>query len=210
MVLPIKPRTKPDCTAVKAYCDMKLSGYTVIMRRTSDEVDFYRNWTEYKLGFGDPNKDFWLGNDMIHYLTNDLNSSLKIELEDWSGAKRTANYAKFMVKSELDAYELTVSGYSGDAGDSLSAHCGQKWSTYDVDNDKAPVEFWNGNCAKRFHGAWWYGACYRSNLNGRYYKDTRGVVEKGKNDGVSWNHWLGNKYSLKSVSMKIRRVFGKN
>ena len=60
----------------------------------------------------------------------------------------------------------------------------------------------------RFHGAWWYRSCYKSNLNGRYYK--LGVVEKKKNDGMSWNTWHGNKYSLKRVTMMIRRNFKKN
>ena len=60
-ILPIKPKTKPDCNPVKAYCDMKLGGYTLIMKRFSGDLDFYRNWTEYKNGFGDVNKEFWLG-----------------------------------------------------------------------------------------------------------------------------------------------------
>lgn len=58
-------------------------------------------------------------------------------------------------------------------------------------------------CLFRFHGAWWYRACYRSNLNGKYYKN--GQVEKKKNDGISWHSWYGIKYSLKSVEMKLKR-----
>jgi hypothetical protein len=211
MMLTIKPKTKPDCVPVKVFCDMKLAGLTVIMRRHSGLVDFYRNWTEYKRGFGEPagGGEYWLGNDLIHYVTTQFNYSLRIDMEDWSGAKRYATYDFFQVKSEEEGYELMVSGYKGDAGDSLSNHNGKKFSTYDVDNDEAPVEFWNGNCAARFHGAWWYTACYRSNLNGRYYKETSGAVAKKKNDGVSWNSWLGNKYSLKMVEMKLKRIFPK-
>lgn len=146
---------------------------------------------------------------MIHYLTSQANYTLRVDMEDWHGAKRYATYGLFRVLSESEGYKLIVGEYKGDAGDSLSTHNEKKFSTYDVDNDDAPIQFWNGNCAARFHGAWWYGACYRSNLNGRYYKDTGGRVEKKRNDGVSWNSWLGNKYSLKSVEMKIRKNFGK-
>jgi hypothetical protein len=55
----------------------------------------------------------------------------------------------FKIKSEQEGYQLEVGGYHGNAGDSLSYHNGKKFSTYDVDNDEAPIQFWNGNCAKR-------------------------------------------------------------
>lgn len=40
-------------------------------------------------------------------------------------------------------------------GDSLSYHAGQKFSTYDVDND----EWKEGSCASEHEGAWWYKEC---------------------------------------------------
>lgn len=131
---------------------MKIGGHTVIMRRNTGLIDFYRNWKEYKLGFGDPNKEHWIGNDMIHYLTTQVNCSLRISMEDWEGIKKFAIYKNFWVKSESEGYELVVSGYmpQSSAGDSLGKHNGSKFSTNDVDNDKAPEAIWNGNCAKRF------------------------------------------------------------
>ena len=41
---------------------MKHGGQTVIMRRNSEMTDFYRNWTEYKVGFGQPSQNHWIGN----------------------------------------------------------------------------------------------------------------------------------------------------
>lgn len=149
MVLSIKPKLRPDCKPIRVYCNMQLGGYTVIQQRTSGEVDFYRNWTEYKLGFGDPTKEYWLGLDNIYYLTNEGNNSLRVEMEDWSGAKRVANYEIFKLGWENDGYELFLTGYSGDAGDGMSLHSGMKFSTFDVDNDKVELPFWDGNCAKR-------------------------------------------------------------
>ncbi len=83
-------------------------------------------------------------------MTNQGNYSLRIELEDWDGVKKYAKYDYFKIKSESDGYELEIGNYHGSAGDSLSYHKGKKFSTYDRDNDDAPIQFFNGgNCAKR-------------------------------------------------------------
>ena len=83
-------------------------------------------------------------------MTTQASYNLRIDLEDWNGVKKYASYETFQVSSEEEGYELTVGGYKGDAGDSLSSHNGKKFSTYDVDNDEAPIQFWNGNCAARY------------------------------------------------------------
>ena len=33
----------------------------VIQRRIDGQIDFYRGWSEYEVGFGDLMKEFWLG-----------------------------------------------------------------------------------------------------------------------------------------------------
>lgn len=78
-----------------------------------------------------------------------MNYSLRIDMEDWNGVRKFASYDLFRILSEEEGYKLVINGYQGNAGDSLSAHNGRKFSTHDVDNDEAPPEFWNGNCAKR-------------------------------------------------------------
>ena len=60
--------------------------------------------------------DHWLGNDIIHYLTNQNYYNLLVELFDWNGNKRYAFYEYFLVDSEKDGYRLHIDGYSGDAG----------------------------------------------------------------------------------------------
>jgi ficolin len=82
-------------------------------------------------------------------------------------------------------------------GDSLSYHVGQRFSTYDQDNDAGYV-----NCALMFKGAWWYNACHWSNLNGFYY----GGPHTSNADGVEWYTWTGYQYSLKTTEMKIKPV----
>ena len=36
-------------------------GWLTIMKRENGDVDFYRGWQEYKIGFGAVSKEFWLG-----------------------------------------------------------------------------------------------------------------------------------------------------
>jgi hypothetical protein len=31
------------------------------MKRINGELDFFRNWEEYKNGFGTPTKEYWIG-----------------------------------------------------------------------------------------------------------------------------------------------------
>jgi hypothetical protein len=37
----------------------------VIQRRVNGSVDFYRTWKDYKMGFGSPYGEYWLGNTVI-------------------------------------------------------------------------------------------------------------------------------------------------
>lgn len=181
------------------YCDLSnmKENYLVFQRRKDGSEDFERTWKEYAEGFGNVNGEFWLGNEALYVLTNTFKYKLRIDLEDFDGQKRYAEYSSFRIASSTDNYRLNVSGYSGDAGDSLSSHSGYEFSTIDADHDVyAP------SCAKEFHGAWWYNACHSSNLNGRYLRGNHTSYA----DGVEWVTFRGYYYSLKSTEMKIARV----
>lgn len=64
-------------------------GWTTIQRRKSGLVSFYRDWKQYKEGFGSVRGDFWLGNENIHRLSRQP-TRLRVELEvsksGWDGA----------------------------------------------------------------------------------------------------------------------------
>ena len=68
----------------------------VIQRRGVDNGElrenFYRNWADYKHGFGDKKKEFWLGLDQIHQLTQAGDKKLRVELEANDGTIKWAEY----------------------------------------------------------------------------------------------------------------------
>ncbi|XP_044574093.1 uncharacterized protein LOC26515246 isoform X2 [Drosophila ananassae] len=136
---------------LKVYCEQETSegGWTVIQRRNDfgePRENFNRDWADYKNGFGEPAKEFWLGNENIYMLTNNEDYTLRIELEDFDGNKKYAQYSHFKIHSEADYYKLEIDGYEGNAGDSLNdpwyGSNNSPFSTYNKDNDRSSL-----NCA---------------------------------------------------------------
>lgn len=181
-------------TELNVYCDQVTDGggWLVFQRRQDGSVDFYQNWAPYKEGFGDITGEFWLGNDNLNLLTAN-NRELRIDILDFDGNTAYAKYSAFAIGSESEKYKLSLSGYSGTAGDSLVVHNGMAFSTKDRDND-----IWGSSCAQKYKGGWWWYKCHRSNLNGIYYNSARSVLS-----GVTWYSWK--KWSvMKKTEMKIR------
>ncbi|XP_019718616.1 angiopoietin-related protein 7 [Hippocampus comes] len=184
---------------LSVFCDMETNGggWTLIQRRKVGLTIFSRDWKQYKSGFGSIRGDFWLGNDHIFRLTRQP-SVLRIEMEDWEGETRYAEYGLFSVANELNSYKLLLANYRGNAGDSLRYHNNTNFSTFNKDNDKCV-----DNCAALRKGGYWYNCCTDSNLNGVFYR--YGEHMKGT-DGITWYGWHGPNYSLKKVEMKVRPV----
>ncbi|KAL2103556.1 hypothetical protein ACEWY4_000424 [Coilia grayii] len=180
------------------YCDMDTNGggWTVIQRRKVGLSNFSRDWKQYKKGFGTIRGDFWLGNEHIFRMTRQP-TTLRIEMEDWEGETRYAEYGFFTISNELNSYKLFIANYSGNAGDSLRYHNNTNFSSKDKDNDKCVDD-----CAALRKGGYWYNCCTDSNLNGVYYRN--GQHNKHSGDGITWYGWHGPSYSMKRVEMKIR------
>lgn len=96
--------------------------------------------------------NFWLGLDQIHELTKLKEYRLRIDMYDWNNEHVYAEYDRFSVSNEKDGYRLRLGNYKGNAGDSLSIHNNQKFTTKDRDNDPMIQ-----NCANYQGGGWWYG-----------------------------------------------------
>lgn len=194
----------PNFKSIKVFCDMENGGWIVFQRRMNGKVNFYRDWDAYKIGFGEIEKEFWIGNDNLSSLTtskliNPKGAELRVDLRDWSNTNVYAVYSKFRVDGEKLNYKLHIGGYSGTAGDSLSYHDNMQFSAPDKDND---VQL-HGECSKKNRGPWWHKDCHESNLNGEYLKSNKRNKPSARN--VIWYSFKGYKYSLKFVEMKLRR-----
>ncbi|XP_078592229.1 ficolin-1-like isoform X1 [Branchiostoma floridae x Branchiostoma japonicum] len=182
---------------IHVYCDMDTDGggWTLLQRRQDGSVNFYLDWQAYKTGFGDLRGEFWLGNNNLHRLTVQDVYELRVDLEDFEGNSAYAKYSTFRVEDELHRFKLTVGGFSGTAGDSMTRHNSMFFSTKDRDNDAS-----SSHCSQTYKGAWWYASCHSANLNGLYLVG----AHVSNADGVNWAEWKGYHYSLKHTEMKIR------
>jgi hypothetical protein len=180
-------------------CILSINCLQVFQRRKDGSVNFNRTWAEYREGFGNPGGEFWLGNEMLHLLISKRNYKLRVDLENWKGEKRYAEYSNFSISSSTDKYRLTIGSYSGNAVDSMAWNNGRQFSTIDADNDA----YGRQNCAGKNGGAWWYGHCSHAFLNG-IYNQRYDSAEPFK--GIIWYHWnsmnsLAN--LLKATEMKL-------
>ncbi|XP_023191405.1 tenascin-R isoform X2 [Xiphophorus maculatus] len=178
---------------VQVYCDMTTDegGWIVFQRRQNGLTDFSRKWSDYRVGFGNLEDEFWLGLDNIQKIASQGRYELRIDMRDGQESVY-ANYDKFSIGDARNLYKLRIGEYNGTAGDSFSYHQGRPFSTKDRDNDIAVT-----NCALSYKGAWWYKNCHRANLNGKY-------GESRHSQGINWYHWKGHEFSIPFVEMKMR------
>ncbi|XP_061438082.1 fibroleukin [Rhineura floridana] len=199
----------PQNESFDVYCDMESmgGGWTVFQTRQDGSTNFNRTWNEYKNGFGNLSREFWLGNDKINLLTKSKVMELRIELEDFNGVRKFAKYGQFYVANERLKYRLSIGSYSGTAGDALNKkrhnHDQRFFTTPDIDNDRYIL----GNCGAYYSSGWWFDACFAANLNGKYYhKKYQGI-----HNGIYWDSWpgvsdnlIGYRQSFKKVKMMMR------
>ena len=114
-------------------------------------------------GFGEVGlaTSFWLGLEPLHQLTTIGGyGRMRVEMYANGSAWYSAEYDQFSVDNETNEYRLSVSGYSGDAGDQLWPNNGQPFSTSDH-GMMSPT-------ALAMQGGWWYSGYDLANVNGGF------------------------------------------
>ena len=89
---------------------------------------------------------------------------------------------------------MTISTLLITTGNSMVYHNGDRFSTFDADNDESLY----GHCALNYKGGWWYNGCHAANLNGEYGSENYGA-------GIVWGTWKSFYYSLPATRMMIER-----
>ncbi|XP_073421867.1 fibrinogen-like protein 1-like protein [Dendrobates tinctorius] len=153
------------------YCDMttESGGWIVIQRNSfNSEITWDESWTTYKYGFGNVEKDYWLGLEYLHHITKQKVYQVRFVIHDNTNEEKYADYNLFSVDDEANGYRLRLGSYTGTAGDAMSSiaagttHDNMKFTAKDKDQD-----IYTANCAASYGGAWWYAACFASKLNNK-------------------------------------------
>lgn len=175
---------------------ISINDWIIIQRNLLDgSTTFRQDWPKYKDGFGSPTTThFWFGNDNLNTLTSFANWRLRVEVQaNATGKWYSAEYDAFFISPESSGFVLTVSGYTGDAGDSITNSTttaawisnGMEFTARDRGNDLASI-----NCAKTTFsgGGWWMNNCSASSLNGVF--PTYSLWEGLQSQGLSSSYYV--------------------
>uniref|UniRef100_A0A8W8MA27 Fibrinogen C-terminal domain-containing protein n=2 Tax=Magallana gigas TaxID=29159 RepID=A0A8W8MA27_MAGGI len=188
---------------VTALCEMDIDGggWTVFQRRLNGTEDFYRTWVEYKNGFGNLTAEFWFGNEKLYHLLSQGSYELRMDMSDFTNQTRYVKYSNVGLTDEITKYTISLSNYSGNVEDCFTRASGinnMKFTTRDQDNDP----YLTANCANLYPSGWWHNQCHCANPNGLYLDGQTNQFGKG----ITYNPWLTQYYSLKTISLMVRRV----
>ncbi|XP_062616826.1 fibroleukin-like [Saccostrea cucullata] len=141
------------------------------------------------------------GNDVIHLLTKENNSSLYVSITLQNGITLYEMYDRFNISDEAGKYQLFLAGpATGTLGDSMFTTgysyrdlSGMNFSTPDRDNDVCSC-----NCAAYYtrRGGWWLNACHAAFLNGHW---------ASADWTLPWSPTVDSGASVRGTAMMIRR-----
>ena len=194
----------------RVYCHMDEAvgsngpggGWLSIQRRIDGDVNFHRTWLDYKNGFGEVDDEFWLGNEVLHYLTTTYPHQFYVRATSFDGNEYISKHDDFLVQSEASNYRMTASSnpLDGTLISLDSNHNNKDFSTKDDDND----DWGNGSVASRFdRGGFWYGSGANFIPNGKYHPE--GSHNVGSRQGMVWSSAKGTSISLETMELMIRR-----
>ncbi|XP_065356008.1 ficolin-1-like [Calliphora vicina] len=180
---------------IMVFCDMEIAGgnWMHILRRIDGSENFTRPWSDYVNGFGNVEKEYWIGLENLNAFTNNNGrQQLYVHLWNPTGESNYASYNNFLVGNATETYKLKSLGeYYGTGGDGIRHNLDNEFRTFDNDNVK-----WEGGNSGSKYGGWWHNERTYSEPTGNYYTS-----------GITWyNRNISKYYSYKIVYFMIRSV----
>ncbi|GFQ67202.1 techylectin-5A [Trichonephila clavata] len=188
--------------SLEVYCDMETAGggWTVIQRRGdfgNAQNYFDKTWKDYKDGFGNLKREFWLGNDNINVITNQGKYSARFDMRNKERKYAFAVYDTFYIDEERTKYQLHIAQYSGNAGDAISTHNYRLFYTKDQHN--IPPD--RKKSSLMHTGGWWFNVFPSSNLNAL---NNNGEKHKVVEQGIAWSTFGRYSGVITFTEIKIR------
>ena len=159
---------------VTVSCDQTTDGggWLIYQRRLDGAVDFARNWSDYKIGFGiigDDTKEMWMGNEKLFQIQQAYGSielEFRIEATAFNGDSCWAICYPFEIRPENESYSITWNTVKA-SHRAMVAHI-----NYHKEVEFSALDRQSPNCSTRcfpfFTGAWWFKTCAYFYLNGKY------------------------------------------
>ncbi|PIK57224.1 tenascin [Apostichopus japonicus] len=156
--------------STNAVCDVRneydsvivMRDMKVFQRRTDGSTSLIKTGMRTKTGL--VTRNLWLGNEKLHYLTNQRNYKLRFDITTSSGSAKYAEYTEFQVESESSKYRMNKLGLTGgNTGDYFYRNKGKQFDTPDRDNDACDIF----NCAEKHRSGWWHSDNWRSDCYGK-------------------------------------------
>lgn len=212
-------------SSFEVFCEMDYmgGGWTVVQRRTDGLTDFKRPWADYADGFGHLAGEHWLGLKKVFHIVNqkDTRFQLHVALVSHDDVTSYASYDDFRLDNETQFFGIHLGRYAGSAGDAFRGYDQDQnqdtapFSASDVDNDGCNPFCSIGNstvesCSIQHNQTgWWFNQCGLANLNG---SPEDAEQNQGHRTHILWDTWRqkGVPYTIKSVTMKIRRIVTNN
>ncbi|XP_056141301.1 angiopoietin-related protein 5 [Lampris incognitus] len=212
-------------SSFEVFCEMDYmgGGWTVMQKRMDGLTNFRRPWADYVDGFGHLPGEHWLGLRKVFHIVNQKETRFQLHIALVSHDETTsyASYDDFRLDNETLFYSIHLGRYAGSAGDAFRGYEQEQnqdtapFSASDVDNDGC-IPFCSINnqtveSCSMLHNqtGWWFNQCGLANLNGSPEDPEQ---NKGESTHILWNTWTQNglPHSIKSVTMKIRRITTNN
>ncbi|KAK8745922.1 hypothetical protein OTU49_000118, partial [Cherax quadricarinatus] len=145
---------------VRVWCDMETDGggWTVFLKRQKQfrQMNFNRTWAEYKDGFGDPSREYWLGNEALYKLIASREYAIRLDLKYKTGISQYNTYSIVKVANEANRYRVSVQGPVSGTASSNCFSLNSFFTTYDNYGDIN-----TGKCAVARGGGWWHHSSCR-------------------------------------------------